>query len=441
MRTVDGRLRGFSATNGATLWTVEQSLADAHAARQYRAARRRHARRSAASTTVASVPTRSRTAILRGKSRSRIPRGAASSSAWSTSAPGLQIVGNDVYVVGYHGRAVGIDLATGVVLWQQDLSSYAGLGADLNNVYVTNEFDAVIALDREAGTQVWRQELLRLRDVTAPTRYANTLVVGDYEGYLHWLSPDDGSFLARERAAGAAHLRCAARRRAERLRARRRRHRGRVYLAPRRTSVSRAAMLPAVALVGRPNVGKSTLFNRLTATRDALVADFPGLDARPPLRHRPRGRPQIHRHRHRRPGLDRQRHDDGARRRAGRARDRGSRRGRARRRSQAAGSRPRTPRIAERFRRESKPVVIAVNKAEGVAGEIAEAEFHALGVGCAGWHLGRPRAGCRRAARDGARAVPRRRRTPSPRRRAGPEGRGHRPAERRQVDVDQSPAR
>ena len=38
--------------------------------------------------------------------------------------------------------------------------------------------------------------------VTAPTRYANTLVVGDFEGYLHWLSPDDGSFLARERAAG-----------------------------------------------------------------------------------------------------------------------------------------------------------------------------------------------------------------------------------------------
>ena len=35
-------------------------------------------------------------------------------------------------------------------------------------------------------------------------------------------------------------------------------------------------MLPAVALVGRPNVGKSTLFNRLTATRDALVADYPG---------------------------------------------------------------------------------------------------------------------------------------------------------------------
>ena len=36
-------------------------------------------------------------------------------------------------------------------------------------------------------------------------------------------------------------------------------------------------MIPVIALVGRPNVGKSTLFNRLTRTRDALVADIPGL--------------------------------------------------------------------------------------------------------------------------------------------------------------------
>jgi outer membrane protein assembly factor BamB len=59
----------------------------------------------------------------------------------------------------------------------------------------------VVALSRRGGVPVWRQEALRLRDLTAPTRYKDAIVVGDLEGYLHWLSIDDGSFLARVRAA------------------------------------------------------------------------------------------------------------------------------------------------------------------------------------------------------------------------------------------------
>jgi outer membrane protein assembly factor BamB len=201
VRTVDGRLRGFSATNGATLWTIEQSL-------------------PALSLRGNTAPRVAGTLVSSGFNNGRVGAYelASGDPAWEVAianptgrselerlvdvSAGLQVVGNDVYVVGYHGRAVGIDVVTGVVLWQQDLSSYAGLGADLNNVYITSDFDAVVALERAGGTQVWRQEALRLRDVTAPTRYANTLVVGDYEGYLHWLSPDDGSLLARERAAG-----------------------------------------------------------------------------------------------------------------------------------------------------------------------------------------------------------------------------------------------
>ena len=51
------------------------------------------------------------------------------------------------------------------------------------------------------------------------------------------------------------------------------------------------SMLPVVALVGRPNVGKSTLFNRLTRSRDALVADYPGL-----TRDRQYGKAEVEEH-------------------------------------------------------------------------------------------------------------------------------------------------
>ena len=94
-------------------------------------------------------------------------------------------------------------MTTGLVLWQHDISSYAGLGADFANVYVTSDVDAVVALDRRGGEEVWSQDALRLRDVTAPTRFGSAVVVGDYEGYLHWLDAADGHFVAREHAASA----------------------------------------------------------------------------------------------------------------------------------------------------------------------------------------------------------------------------------------------
>ena len=198
LRSVDGRLRGYSMSDGRELWSVVQTV-------------------PALTMRGNTAPSVAGTVVVTGFDNGRLgaydlssgdplwevtvamPSGRTELERLVDVSAGLQVVGNDVFAVGYHGRAIGIALQTGVVLWQQELSSYSGLGVDLNSVYVTDEFSEVVALERGAGTPRWRQNALRLRDVTAPSAYRNMVVVGDFEGYLHWIDPTDGSFLARER--------------------------------------------------------------------------------------------------------------------------------------------------------------------------------------------------------------------------------------------------
>jgi outer membrane protein assembly factor BamB len=196
--TVDGRLRGLSVDDGRTLWTVEQSVpslvlrggATPRLAGDAVVCGFDNGRLGAYD--LASGDVRWELVVATPTGRNELDRLVDLSS-------GLQVVGNDVYAAGYHGRALAVDLSSGLVVWQQDLSSYAGLGVDLSNIYVSDDVGTVIALDRRRGTPVWRQEALRLRDLSAPTRYGSAVVVGDLEGYLHWLDPADGHFVARER--------------------------------------------------------------------------------------------------------------------------------------------------------------------------------------------------------------------------------------------------
>ncbi|MDR3056062.1 MAG: ribosome biogenesis GTPase Der [Zoogloeaceae bacterium] len=139
-------------------------------------------------------------------------------------------------------------------------------------------------------------------------------------------------------------------------------------------------MTPTIALVGRPNVGKSTLFNRLTKSRDAIVADFPGLTRD---RHYGHGRMGD------RPFL---------------VVDTGGfeplvKEGilleMARQAEEAifeadvvifvvdgrGGLTPQDKEIALKLRRLERPAFVAVNKTEGMNGGMVAAEFHELGLG------------------------------------------------------------
>src|SRR5918996_1837589 len=138
-------------------------------------------------------------------------------------------------------------------------------------------------------------------------------------------------------------------------------------------------MKPIIAILGRPNVGKSTLFNRLTRSRDALVADAPGLP-----RDRLYGIGRIG-------GSSYAVIDTG-----GLYADPCSIAelvtGQALQAAQEAdgmillvdgrqGVTPQDERITQRLRSLNKPVQLAVNKTENLDPDLAVAEFHALGLG------------------------------------------------------------
>jgi outer membrane protein assembly factor BamB len=109
------------------------------------------------------------------------------------------IYSNRIYVATYQGRIAALDLNSGKSIWTHDISSYTGSTADNNKVYITDAKSHIWAFDANNGTVNWRQNELEARNTTGPVTMGNYIVVGDEEGYLHWLNKQDGHFVARVR--------------------------------------------------------------------------------------------------------------------------------------------------------------------------------------------------------------------------------------------------
>lgn len=107
------------------------------------------------------------------------------------------IVGSDIYVATFQGRLASVALEDGRITWARDISSYAGLTADEKNIYITDDQSNIWALERSSGNSVWKQENLFARRATAPATIGELVVVGDLEGYLHWMDKGNGEFVAR----------------------------------------------------------------------------------------------------------------------------------------------------------------------------------------------------------------------------------------------------
>jgi outer membrane protein assembly factor BamB len=108
-----------------------------------------------------------------------------------------------IYVCTFQGEVAALSMDTGVVLWRRPVSSHAGLSADWRHVYVSDAKDQVWALDPHTGAGLWKQDKLLNRRLTAPAILDDYVLVGDLEGYVHWLSYEDGSLMARTRVGNA----------------------------------------------------------------------------------------------------------------------------------------------------------------------------------------------------------------------------------------------
>lgn len=114
----------------------------------------------------------------------------------------VRSIGDDLYVVGYGGQLNAVAAESGQALWSEEVSSYEGLAVDFDNVYVSGASSDLMALNRVSGTQVWRHELLKNRDISGPTAWQGSVVVGDFEGYVHFFEAGTGTLQARVRAGG-----------------------------------------------------------------------------------------------------------------------------------------------------------------------------------------------------------------------------------------------
>jgi outer membrane protein assembly factor BamB len=201
VHTVDGTVHGLKAADGAEAWTYEQPVP-------------RLSLRGTAPPVVAGDF--AICAFDNGKIASlgladgdlfwsatvATPRGRTELERLVDIDSAVEVAGDDIFVVGYQGRAAMLARNSGQIWWARDVSSYRGLTLDDSALYVSTAEGAVLSLSRRDGTEQWRQNGLRLRGLTSPVVDGTSIVVGDYEGYLHWLDRDTGEMVARTSAGG-----------------------------------------------------------------------------------------------------------------------------------------------------------------------------------------------------------------------------------------------
>ena len=133
-----------------------------------------------------------------------LPKGATELDRVADIVAAPVVDGRQICAVAFQGRVACFDLGqAGNMVWSRDISSSVGLALDGRYLFVTDDSGVVYGLDRLSGSSLWKQDKLKNRRVTAPTVRRGLVAVADGEGIVHYLSREDGSFVARQKTDGS----------------------------------------------------------------------------------------------------------------------------------------------------------------------------------------------------------------------------------------------
>ena len=201
VRTVDGKLRALAVVDGAELWSTEQQIP-------------RLTLRGVATPVIA------REMALSGFDNGRViaVSMADGTTVWDSPVSpshgrtelerlndidaAVKVAGEDVFVVGFQGRAAMLALENGQIWWTRDLSSYRGVDVDDDQMYVSTSTGELVAMKRRTGTEVWRNDSLKHRGLSAPAAVGDYVVVADLDGYVHWFDRVTGTIAGRAKTGG-----------------------------------------------------------------------------------------------------------------------------------------------------------------------------------------------------------------------------------------------
>lgn len=107
------------------------------------------------------------------------------------------VTSDTIYSLAYNGNLIAVNLQSGQIRWKKEYSAYTDLVLSGLTLYLTDVSGHIYAVDSRDGSLLWKQTDLERRGVTGAYAGEDYVIVGDSEGYLHWLSKEDGSIVSR----------------------------------------------------------------------------------------------------------------------------------------------------------------------------------------------------------------------------------------------------